>query len=100
MTLQEGAEKYLSPINDDKKYAEQKRRLFKEFWKEKSEEFRKYEIKSPEDIANITKVRKVVVNSYVNSPDFEARLRMRNAINSTIFLTLSIKNGKASSRCA
>ena len=27
MTLQEGAEKYLSPINDDKKYAEQKRRL-------------------------------------------------------------------------
>ncbi|WP_279009415.1 hypothetical protein [Synergistes jonesii] len=99
MTLQEEAEKYLSPINDDKKYSEQGR-LFKEFWDAAGEKLGKCEIKSPEDRINITKVRKVVVHSYVNSPDFEARLRMRDAINSTIFLTLSIKNGKASSRCA
>ncbi|MDY2984382.1 MAG: hypothetical protein SOR75_03530 [Synergistes jonesii] len=98
MTLQEEAEKYLSPINDDKKYSEQGR-LFKEFWDAAGEKLGKCEIKSPEDRINITKAREIV-HGYVKGLDFEARLRMRNAINSTIFLTLSIKNGKASSRCA
>ena len=80
MTLSKKADAFLSSIENDKRYAKEKK-LFEKFWIEdkNSELLGGCEIRSPED-ETVGKVRRIV-HEYLKSLDFNDRPPMREAIN-------------------